>query len=284
MHYISPRPGALSTFHTSYLTVYQVVRWIRDRDPEVLEGLWDFPIDDDDLRALQDKIADKAVAQSRSLDALLQLLAALETGRVKATGSLKWVGNPRLLPAHYWPHLTLANRTDGDWKTETCACFRSKSRAEFFSEHDRTKFQRTESRRDFWSDLRFDAERVLTVWPHPTGRKHQRPEEDDVTDEHAQCPRLAVSNSVREPEMRPASDSIIHKTISEVYNESDKSGLKPPNVKELVAPVQTMLRDKGYQASGRHIQELAQDARHKRRRRKPGATVASETRAKSVDF
>jgi hypothetical protein len=278
MHYISPRPGAPSTFHTSYLTVYQVVRWIRDRDPEVLEGQWDFPIDDDDLRALQDKIADKAVAKSRSLDALLQLLAALETGRVKATGRLKWVGNPRLLPAHYWPHLTLANRTDRpDWtlptKPQTCACFRTKSREDFLSEREWTEFQNSESRRnrDFWTDLRFDAKRVLTVWP-------PRPEEDDVTDERAQCHGLVGSVSGREPEMRPASDSIIHKTISEVYNDSDRRGLKPPNVKELVKPVQTILRDNGYQSSGRHIQELAQNGRHKSRRRKPGATVASEKR------
>jgi hypothetical protein len=86
------------------------------------------------------------------------------------------------------------------------------------------------------------------------------------------------ATSLTKRQLRPAPDPIIHQTISEAYNIAEKSGLKPPNVKEIAIPVQKMLRDKGYQASGRRIQELAQNGMHNGRRRKPGATMASEKR------
>jgi hypothetical protein len=71
---------------------------------------------------------------------------------------------------------------------------------------------------------------------------------------------------------------VIDKTIGEVYDEAEKKGLKAPNVKEIVPHVQKSLGAKGYRATGQHIQELASADMHKLRRRKPGPTVAQETR------
>lgn len=79
-------------------------------------------------------------------------------------------------------------------------------------------------------------------------------------------------------ELRLAPKSMIHDTISEVYDEAKMAGQKPPNVKEIVAPVRKRLSHGGYEASGRRIQQLADDDRHKSRRRKPGPTVAREKR------
>jgi hypothetical protein len=64
--------------------------------------------------------------------------------------------------------------------------------------------------------------------------------------------------------------------ITKLYDDAEKEGSKPPNVKEIAALVQRRLRDEGYETSGRHIQELAGADRHKSRRRKPGTTLLSE--------
>jgi hypothetical protein len=78
--------------------------------------------------------------------------------------------------------------------------------------------------------------------------------------------------------LKPANDGKIHETITAAYDTAAATGQKPPNIKEIVAPVRAILRKRGYEASGRHIQELAGGARHAGRRRKPGPTVASEKR------
>ncbi len=77
---------------------------------------------------------------------------------------------------------------------------------------------------------------------------------------------------------RPAPRGPIHEAIEEAYGAAAAVGEKPPNVREIVAPVQAILRKAGYYASGIHIQQLASDVRHSGRRRKPGRTVASEER------
>jgi hypothetical protein len=88
-----------------------------------------------------------------------------------------------------------------------------------------------------------------------------------------------ASSAAPEPELlKPAPPSRIHQAIAEVYDDAEAGGEKPPNVKEIAAPVRVILQNAGYKASARQIQELASDSRHKGRRRKPGKTVASETR------
>ena len=75
-----------------------------------------------------------------------------------------------------------------------------------------------------------------------------------------------------------ASDPMIDRAISDVYNETERDGLKPPNVKEIASLVQSKLTAQGRQSSGHRIQKLAEADRYKKRRRKPGPTLASEKR------
>jgi hypothetical protein len=80
------------------------------------------------------------------------------------------------------------------------------------------------------------------------------------------------------PEPKRAPEAKIDEAIIDTYNKAEGAGNKPPNIKEIIAPVQEALRSQGFQASGRQIQERA--AAFKNRRRKPGPTIASESRSK----
>src|SRR4051812_29551478 len=94
--------GAEPTGYLPYLGFSQVCYWIRDRDPRDLESFSDVSMPDEDLVALNKKIGRTAFDTTKWLEVLSQLLDVLEAGRIKATGRLKWTGNPRTLPAHYW--------------------------------------------------------------------------------------------------------------------------------------------------------------------------------------
>jgi hypothetical protein len=240
----------LSNLGTSYLTLVQVHDWIVYRKLENLEKRTssNYVFHDEIVRNLQEVITWNAAVKYLSVEALLQLLKALEAGRVRATGTRNGMGSPRSLPAHFWHHLTFKNRSFGS-RWEACAYFKTEN-----------------FRGGFWSDLRFNAKGVLAVWPpfaSPTHNGH------DVEGDGSRA---------LQSKLRPAPDSRIHKTICEVYDDAERAGLKPPNLKEIVAPVQNKLSAKGYVATGRRIQQLAESDAYKCRRRKPGVTVASEKR------
>jgi hypothetical protein len=78
--------------------------------------------------------------------------------------------------------------------------------------------------------------------------------------------------------LKPAPASEIHRAIGQAYDDATAAKQKPPNVKEIVAPVQAILAKDAFEAPGNRIQDLARDPRHADRRRKPGKTIASETR------
>ena len=80
--------------------------------------------------------------------------------------------------------------------------------------------------------------------------------------------------------LRPAPAPKIIDTITEVYDTAKSTGAKAPNLVEIVKPVQERLRATGYVASGKQIQNLASAKQFEGRRRKPGKTVASETRSR----
>jgi hypothetical protein len=82
----------------------------------------------------------------------------------------------------------------------------------------------------------------------------------------------------RNDELRMAPPSMINTEIGDAYSAAERASQKPPNIKEIAKMVKLSLREKGYQASVPKIQELASAPKHKKRRRKPGATVASEKR------
>ena len=75
---------------------------------------------------------------------------------------------------------------------------------------------------------------------------------------------------------------MVHEAITAVYDEARAFGEAPPNIKQIIAPVQARLRALGHRQSGRQIQKLAEAPQHKARRRKPGATIASEGRPKKA--
>ena len=81
-----------------------------------------------------------------------------------------------------------------------------------------------------------------------------------------------------EDELKKASNSKINAEIRAAYDDAERTRQKPPNLVEIVEPVQARLRDQGFKASSAQIQALAEAEEHKKRRRKPGATLASEKR------
>jgi hypothetical protein len=81
-------------------------------------------------------------------------------------------------------------------------------------------------------------------------------------------------------ELKPASEAMIKEEMWSVCNAEQAAGRKEPNVKELSAAVQPRLQRKGRRASRRSIEKLAEAPEFKRRRRRPGKTVASERRKK----
>jgi hypothetical protein len=205
---------------------------------------------DEIVRNLEEVITWNAPVEYLSVEALLQLLKALEAGRVGATGTRNGTGNPRSLPAHFWHHLTFKNHSFGS-RWEACAYFKTEN-----------------FRGGFWSNLRFNAKGVFAVWPPSACPTHNRG--------HVESDGSGEVQS----KLRPAPDSRIHKTISEVYDNAERVGLKAPNIREIVAPVQKKLSAEGYTATGRRIQQLAENDAYKSRRRKPGITIASEKRRK----
>jgi hypothetical protein len=75
-----------------------------------------------------------------------------------------------------------------------------------------------------------------------------------------------------------APDARILNEIRAEYDAADTANRKPPNVKQIIKPVQAALRSAGFNASGKHIEELAGAEEFKKRRRRPGATVKSDLR------
>jgi hypothetical protein len=100
----------------------------------------------------------------------------------------------------------------------------------------------------------------------------------DRTADHpdGQTPASGEAASI---DLRRAPDPEIHKAITKAYDDAKAAGTKPPNVIEIINPVQALLRAAGYQATGLHIRDLASADQHKKRRRKPGKTIASEKRS-----
>jgi hypothetical protein len=93
-------------------------------------------------------------------------------------------------------------------------------------------------------------------------------------------PRDLSEPSRSTEELKPASEAMTKEEMRSVCNAEQAAGRKEPNVKELSAAVQPLLQRKGYRASRRWIEKLAEAPEFKRRRRPPGKTVASERRKK----
>jgi hypothetical protein len=75
-------------------------------------------------------------------------------------------------------------------------------------------------------------------------------------------------------QLKQAPQRIIEAVLRDVYDTLER----PPNIIEVVKPVQAGLRERGYTVSGRAIQEVANLPEFKARRRPPGKTLKSEQR------
>lgn len=134
-------------------------------------------------------------------------------------------------------------------------------------------------------------ESLLKLWP-PKRSSSERPGSPVADDETKVAPFVAQQPNANEnlvpepkpsaPELRRASDNKINEAISALYDETEARKEKPPNVKEVVLPVRSKLAVIGLEASGRRIQELAEADVYKKRRRKPGLTVANEERKREL--
>jgi hypothetical protein len=90
--------------------------------------------------------------------------------------------------------------------------------------------------------------------------------------------KLIPIGMVVTPRFGSASKDTIIREIRAVYDEAENTNGKPPNIREIIAPVRHALQAEGVDASGKHIQELASSDEFRKRRRKRGATVKSERR------
>jgi hypothetical protein len=78
--------------------------------------------------------------------------------------------------------------------------------------------------------------------------------------------------------LKSASEQRMVDAVRRVYDIADEEGKKPPNIKQVAKPVQGLLKENGYQASAKQIQEIAERPEFKKRRRPPGRTLSSERR------
>jgi hypothetical protein len=92
--------------------------------------------------------------------------------------------------------------------------------------------------------------------------------------------RLSADVLAAEPDLKAAPKGDIRVAIRTVYDDSQAKGGKPPNIGELSAPVQNLLKKDGYYASVRHIKDIGEEQEFKRRRRRPGKTLRSELAAR----
>jgi hypothetical protein len=126
-----------------------------------------------------------------------------------------------------------------------------------------------------WDDL-------LKVWPPTSGGPVKCEDEAEAVASPAKPPNASeYAGGDLQPsplELRQAPIDKINEAIGAVYDDAAAATQKPPNVKQIVKPVKSKLAAQGFEASGRHIQELAGAKVYKMRRRKQGPTVASEKR------
>jgi hypothetical protein len=228
-----------------------VLSWIAFRDPALIYRL-------DGLRDLKGqrrryKGSDPPPFIEEKADAVL--LAALQTDRLRA------IKNGAEVESIYWYGKEVRNLSDNFRfrRSEVLNCWPSLSRAAGLAATE--------------PDSQPTAERaVATSTP------------EIVADDEAspRCGRSEAREGPATPSnndapLKMASDPRINEAITAVYD-GLSDGAKPPNVREVVPPVQAILRVDGYYASGRRITELAGGEKHNLRRRKPGRTVASEAR------
>jgi hypothetical protein len=87
-------------------------------------------------------------------------------------------------------------------------------------------------------------------------------------------PHLRTVSTTRAKTMEPvpprAAETEIRNALQAVYDEAEHRRQKPPNLTEVVRPVQTKLAEQGFSATKRQVQGLADEPAFKQRRLKCG--------------
>jgi hypothetical protein len=97
----------------------------------------------------------------------------------------------------------------------------------------------------------------------------------NVLDQNPRVNKADLENWLHQPGseklLKFALRSVIEDAITWAYDETDKAGSKPPNINELVKPVQSRLKALGYRPpSGRQIKDVGSDKKFAKRRGEPG--------------
>lgn len=253
----------LRTLPSGYLTLSQVREWIRTRNPEDLYRLpqQDVPVENSEIEDLAEILAHGSLRDPSKVRDLLDIVALLSKGELRAIGSAYGTQKPKFLPPPYWTDLVLINeKTKAHRHVITGACFKRN----IFWHFDGIR----RGLGEFYLHLRFDAKRVLKIWP-PNALLPDK--------------EIEIKSDARTARARkPAPDAIVDREITRVYDQCEQNKSKPPNVRELVHLVRLSLNGKGYHASGLKIQDIAKRDKHRARRRPRGVTLASERRKSKV--
>jgi hypothetical protein len=66
--------------------------------------------------------------------------------------------------------------------------------------------------------------------------------------------------------IRKATDAEIHEAITAVYDDADRAGRKPPNVKELISPLKQKMAERHLTATRKRMDDAASAKQHQKRR------------------
>jgi len=123
----------------------------------------------------------------------------------------------------------------------------------------------------------------IRVWLSRYAPKSESTEISDEEREQNGVPNTGTDRTEVVPSSRYASRRLIDQIITETYDEEAKNNRKPPNILEIVKPVQNKLKALDFVASGSLIMQIADDPKHAARRGKPGQTMASKKRRAAID-
>lgn len=132
-------------------------------------------------------------------------------------------------------------------------------------------------------------------WPEPAAAEENGGAQSDAS---GHLPAEMASNPVAESEAVPscdrargnistapprlASSEQIHTAIEQAYTDAERGNQKPPNKREVVKPVQAILKRGGLGATGRQIEREAGDARYEDRRLKRGEAARARKINKGI--
>lgn len=131
----------LDSFDAPYWNSCQVRLWIAYRDPELVRRYKDEPKDGLTAEILYGELPDVPICKNYEQE----LLTALQTGKIKATGLKNSKGEPKGIPIHHWPYLCFVDAGGPMVRHTGTAPIGSTA----------------------WTQLKFLRREIFTLWPIP---------------------------------------------------------------------------------------------------------------------